>query len=324
MKNDIRFGVKLRLLAEYLPTRALGYVLRLFPRKARRILGRALGRIAFALDARHRAVTLNNLDIAFGDSKTTKEKRVLARGTFQHFGSMLFELFLLGGASQGRIERIVEFGGVEHFERARAAGKGVILVGAHYGNWELHAIAHGYRFGPFSVVARALDNPYFNQWLERIRNTSGNRVVYKQQALTRLLRLLKEGETVGLVVDQNVSLEDCIFIDFFGKKAASTPVASLLSLKTGAMLVPLFATPLPDGRYRCVYDEPIDPREYSDIDRQLATRRMTQQCAEVLERYVRRDPEFWLWMHRRWKTRPAEEPDLIENDTSDQNRPEPR
>lgn len=292
---------------EYLAARAVGVAVRILPRRARWALGRLAGSLIFTWDAKHRAVTLGNLDLAFGDAKTPEEKYAIARGAFQHFGTMLFELISLGKASPRKIERMVEFEGVENYERARARGKGVILVAAHFGNWEVHAIAHGYRFGSMSVVARAQDNPYYNRWLEEVRTISGNGVVYKQQALVRVRRLLKDGETVGLVVDQNVAREDGVFVDFFGRKAATTPVASLLALKTGAILVPVFAFPLADGRYRCIYEEPIERAQYAGFDRQRAVLAMTQRCAQVLEGYVRRNPEFWLWMHRRWKTRPLDE-----------------
>lgn len=310
MKNEHgSLAVKLRHLAEFLPARTLGYLLSLFPRRTRWMAGRWVGGLFFALDARHRAVTLNNLDIAFRDTKTAEEKRAIARQSFRHFGAMLFEMLSIGKVSRETIERLVVFEGVEHYESARAKGRGVIVIGAHFGNWEMNAIAHGFRFARFFPVARALDNPYFNRWLERIRNLPGNEVVYKRRAVPRLMRLLKDRETVGLVIDQNVSQEDAVFIDFFGCKAATTPVAGLLALKTGAVVVPMLAFPLPDGRYRSVYDKPIDPLAFDGRDRQHAVREITQYCADVLEDHVRRNPQYWLWMHRRWKTRPVEEAD---------------
>ena len=316
MKDDGTLRARLQHIVEYLFVLALGYTLRLFPRGLRRELGELLGRVGYRLDRRHRMVTLNNLDLAFGDSKTEQEKVEIARATFEHFGSMLFELITWGKPSRKRFEREVEVVGGEHIEKAQAKGQGVILVGSHYGNWEIAAISHGYRFGPCSVVGRALDNPYFNRWLERIRSTSGNGVVYKQQAVSRVVRLLKNKETVGLVVDQDVSQEDAVFVEFFGVKASTTPVASLIGLKTGAVLVPIFSHPLDDGRYRCFYEKPLDPSDFAGIDRQQAVFQMTQHCARVLEEQVRRNPQYWLWMHRRWKTRPSEELEGTELDSA--------
>jgi KDO2-lipid IV(A) lauroyltransferase len=266
-----------------------------------------LGSIVFTLDAKHRAVTLNNLDMAFGSTKTAEEKYAISRGTFRHFGAMLFELLSLGRPSRRRVERMVEFEGVDNYFRARQAGKGVLLVAAHFGNWEIHAIAHGYRMGPMAVVARLQDNPHFNRWLEEIRTVSGNTVLYKRRALARVMRFIKDGETVAVLVDQNVAREDGVFVEYFGRLAATTPVASWLAVKTGAALVPVFTLPLADGRYRLIYEKPIDLSLYSGPDRHEVVRNLTQHCARVLEGYVRRNPEFWLWLHRRWKTRPADE-----------------
>ena len=207
------------------------------PRRVRLAIGRAAGKTLFALDAKHRAVTLDNLDKAFRDSKTYDEKYSIARNAFGHFGAMLFELLTLGRLSPQKIERLVDFDGIERYEKARARGKGVVLVAAHFGNWEIHALAHGYRLGPLAVVARLQDNPHYNRWLESIRTASGNSVLYKQRALQRMLRLLRDGETVAVLVDQNVAKEDGLFVDFFGRKAATTPVVSWLAVKTGATLV---------------------------------------------------------------------------------------
>jgi KDO2-lipid IV(A) lauroyltransferase len=122
-----------------------------------------------------------------------------------------------------------------------------------------------------------------------------------------MMRLLKDGETVAVLIDQNVRRDDGVFVEFFGRPAATTPVASWLAVKTGAALVPVFTLPLADGRYRLIYEKPVDSRLYAGPDQRQTVQNLTQHCARILEGYVRRNPEFWLWMHRRWKTRPAEE-----------------
>lgn len=297
--------LKQRIL--FITVLAVSGLLRLMPRRFRLTLGRLAGALVFALDARHRKETIHHLDLAFGESKDEKEKVAIARGAFEHFGAMFFELMTLGNASGERIGRIVEFEGLENYEKARAAGKGVVLVAAHFGNWEVHAIAHGHRLGPIGVVARVQDNPYFTRWLEKIRTASGNRVLYKERALKGMLRLLKKGETIAVLVDQNVAKESGVFVDFFGRQAAATPVVSWLAVKTGAALIPVFTLPLSDGRYRLIYDQPIDANLYRLQPRARAVQELTQRAASVLESYVRRHPQFWLWMHRRWKTRPADE-----------------
>ena len=244
---------------------------------------------------------------AFGSQKTPAETEAIARGAFRHFGAMLIELLTLGSPSAETIRGLVEIEGAERYERARARKKGVILTAAHFGNWEIHAIAHGLRFEPLYLVAREQDNTRLNRWLEKLREVHGNRVVYKKRALGQMRRLMKAGETVAFVIDQNVHLDDAIFVDFFGRKAATTPVASWFALKTGAALVPVFCYLLPDGRYHAVYEEPIDVEPYRDLPRDEALQRITQELVSIQEAYIRERPEIWLWMHRRWKTRPKEE-----------------
>ena len=281
--------------------------MRFLPRRVRFACGRAAGRLVYTLDAKHRAITFDNVDRAFGSEKTRDEKERIARGSYEHFGAMLLELITLGRESPESIERRVELVGAEHVERAKAKGKGVIMVTGHFGNWELHGIAHGFRFGPIHVVARPLDNPYFNALLERLRRISGNGVIYKKNALMPIRRLLGKGETVALVIDQNVHLEDATFVDFFGRKAATTSVPARLACRTGSMIVPAFCYPLPDGRYRAVYEEPIDGDAYRGVERSVAVREITQTLAHVQEKHVRENPRMWLWMHRRWRTRPPAE-----------------
>lgn len=296
---------------EYALAAGIGALLRLLPRRVRLAIGRAFGSLVFALDARHRRVTIDNVSQAYGDEKTDEEKRALAEGAFRHFGAMLFELISLGEPSAEEIDGLVEFVGVEHLERARARGKGVIILSGHFGNWEVQGVAHGYRFGPISVLARVQDNPYLNRWLQRMRAVSGNKVVYKKDALSQMRRLLRKGEMVAFLHDQNVHLEDAVFVDFFGRKAATTPVPSWFALRMDAALVPGYCYPLPDGRYRAEYLPPIDVDRYRDMDRNEAIAALSQEMATVQETFIRRHPEFWLWMHRRWRTRPPEESETV-------------
>ncbi len=294
-------------LLEYAIARAAGSTAKLLPYGGRLAVGRCLGSLVYALDARHRKITLENVDRAFGSEKTAAEKRAIAEGAFRHFGAMLFEMLTLGRPGRAELESRFELEGVERLEEARRLGRGVLLVAAHFGNWELHAIAHGYRFGQLHLVARAQDNPYLNRWLEEIRTISGNEVVYKDRALGRMRKLVRQGETVAIIVDQNVHRKDAVFVDFFGRKAATTPVAAWFALKTGAALVPAFTYPLGAGRYRAVYEGPIDVDAYRHLDRDAAIAAVTQDLARIQESHIRRAPDRWLWMHRRWRTRPPEE-----------------
>jgi KDO2-lipid IV(A) lauroyltransferase len=162
-------------------------------------------------------------------------------------------------------------------------------------------MVHPLRLGPMAVLARLLDNRPLNALLETMRTRTGNSVVYRQGAIRRVIRLLQAGQGVGILIDQHIQSRDAIYVDFFNRPAATTSAVAALALRTGARVVPLFALPLGGGRYRMVYEHPVEPPPPGTAD---PIRELTQRCTDVLEMYVRRHPELWLWMHRRWRDEP--------------------
>jgi len=219
-------------------------------------------------------------------------------GVYAHFGRMIMDILWLRGHTRDEVMSRLDVIGREHVEAAMARGKGAIFVTGHLGNWEVIGLAHGWTFGPLAVVARALDNPALDRRMCAFRAMAGNRVIYKRDALREVLRTLHAGQAVAILIDQNVQEKDGIFVDFFGRPAATTSALAALALRTGAVVVPVFALPLPGGRFRMVYEHPVEPPPSDDPD---AIREFTQRCTDVLEMYVRRYPELWLWMHRRWR-----------------------
>ena len=151
---------------------------------------------------------------------------------------------------------------------------------------------------PVSVLARPLDNARLNGMLERIRTRTGNSVIYRNGAVRRTLRALPANRAVAILIDQHLHTPDAIYVDFFRRPAATTSALAALALRTGAPVIPVFALPLPNGRYRLVYEHPVAPPTADTAD---AVRDFTQRCTDVLEMYVRQHPELWLWMHRRWR-----------------------
>lgn len=274
------------------------------PRRAALAIGRSLGRLLGELDRRHLAIAAGNLRHAFPE---WDEGRVLrtARAVYTHFGSVLLDLLWMEGRTPDRLRSLLEVRGPEHVERGMAAGRGALLVTAHIGNWELHGVAHGLLFGPIHVVARPLDNPLLDRRLCALRTMAGNTVLYKQRALARILRALREGGAVAILIDQNVQPGDGIFVDFFGRPAATTTVAAALAVKNGCALVPCRTELLPDGRYRIAYQPAVEWSPSGDRQADIAC--LTQRLTRTIEDWVRETPEQWLWMHRRWKTRPPGE-----------------
>ena len=283
---------------------AVSAAVRPLPRRAALAFGRALGRAWAGLDARHVAIAEDNLRRAFPDWDAARV-RATARGVYAHFGRVLLDLLWMAGRGRAEILRHVEVDGGGHVEAALGAGRGALLVTAHIGNWELHGVAHGHVFGPIGVVARPLDNAALDARLCDFRRLPGNTVIYKRRALAQVLGLLRENRAVAIVVDQNVQEGDGVFVDFFGRKAATTTVAAALALKTGCALIPARTTIDGGGRYHLRYERPVPVDATADRGAELV--RVTQALTAAIERWVRDTPEQWLWMHRRWKTRPPGE-----------------
>jgi len=263
--------------------------------------GTALGMSFYTLDRAHRRVALGNLAECF-PGRPLAERRRIARQTFRHFGRLLLELLRFGSLSDAERTALVEIDGADRVRQAYARGKGVLFFTGHFGFWELHAIHHGTAFEPIGVLARALDNPRLNGLLEDIRGATGNYCIYRQGAVRRVLRTLAGGHAVAMLIDQHMHSPDAIWVNFFERPAATTSTLAALALRTGAPVVPVFALPLPRGRFRFVYESPVEP---PPVDHPAPIAEFTQRCTDVLEMYVRRHPDLWLWMHRRWRDAPA-------------------
>jgi KDO2-lipid IV(A) lauroyltransferase len=282
---------------EYLAVQVVIAFVRVMPYAVSQACGTALGRTFYWLDRRHRRIALENVAAAF-PGRPASERRAIVRGAFSHFGRLLLAVLEFGTLSPEQMLARVEFEGEERVRIAHARGKGVLFVTGHFGFWELQAMVHALRLPSMAVLARALDNRRLNDLLERIRTRTGNTVIYRQGTLRRVLRTLHSGHGVGVLIDQHMITRDAVAVDFFDRPAATTSAVAALALRTGAPVVPLFALPLPGGRYRMIYEHPVEPPQAGDED---ALRDFTQRCTDVLEMYVRRHPDLWLWMHRRWR-----------------------
>jgi len=267
------------------------------PMTAVRAFGRTAGLLAYAADGRRRRTALENLGYAF-PGRSEQARRALVRAMFAHFGALLFELIKFGSYSREQMLAASEVEGEERLRQAQAQGRGILIFTGHFGYWELLAMAHALRMAPMTVLARPLDNPYLHAALEEIRTSTGNAVIYRQGAVRRILRNLAGGGIVGVLIDQHLHSTDAVFVEFFRRPAATTSALAALALRTGAPVIPVFALPLAHGRYRFIYEHPVDPPRADTPD---AVREFTQRCTDVLEMYVRRHPELWMWMHRRWR-----------------------
>ncbi len=291
----------LRQRVELAAVRAVGLVVRVLPHAVLRLWGTALGSAFYALDRSHRRVALANLAQCF-PARSEAERTSIARRMFQHFGVLLLELLQFSSLSPEAMRARVDVDGEERVRAAYAKGKGVLFFTGHFGFWELHAMVHALLFQPIGVLARPLDNPGLHTLLEDMRQRTGNSVIYREGAVRRVLKTLAQGQGVAMLIDQHMHSPDAIWVRFFQRPAATTSTLAALALRTGAPVVPVFTLPLPGGRFRMIYEHAVEP---PDPDTRDAVREFTQRCTDVLEMYVRRQPELWLWMHRRWRDAPA-------------------
>jgi KDO2-lipid IV(A) lauroyltransferase len=276
-------------------------IVRALPRRRAIALGRAIGAAWGRLDPRHLGIAAGNLGRSF-PGWTPERARAVALDVYRHVGGVLHDILWMTPRPREAILDLVEIEGIEHVDAALAAGRGVLVVTAHIGNWELHGVAHGFRFGAIGVVARALDNPALDERLCAFRRRPGNTVIYKKRALSQVITLLRANKGIAILIDQNIH-DGGVYVDFFGRPAATTTVAAALALKTGCALVPAHSELQSDGRYRLVYEPALAIERTADREADLV--RVTQQLTTVIEGWVRAQPGQWLWLHKRWKTQPA-------------------
>jgi KDO2-lipid IV(A) lauroyltransferase len=267
-------------------------------------IGAGLGRIAFRLDKGHRAIALSNLAVAFGKDRSEPERQALARQAFEHFGRTIADIIKISGFSREKILRLIRTEGAEHLRMVLSKGRGALVFTAHFGNWEVTTAAIA-AIGPVRVIARPLDNRLLEKELAKLRMKFGAGIISKFKAGKPILQSLKNNEIVGILIDQNVLRSQAVFMDFFGKPAATTPALAAFHVRTGASIVPVFCYPLRNGLYRIKLFEPIEPplsgRQEQDV------LKITQLCTKMIEREIRQNPGFWLWVHKRWNTRPRED-----------------
>ncbi len=267
-------------------------------------LGQAIGSLVYYLDAKHRGIALANLARALGGSLSPDERRRTARRSFANFVQSVFDTLRTAAWSPTRLMTIIDVQGGEHLEKAAAGGRGILLFTAHYGNWEM-VVPPVARRVPFHVIARALDNPLVDRDLEKARIRKGAMVVNKFGAGRPILRALARKSAVGILIDQNVLRREAVFVDFFGIPAATTPALAVFHLRTGAPILPMFCEPSPGNRYLMRFGPPVEAPLSGDETADVL--KITGICTKMIEETIRRNPAFWLWVHKRWQSRPYDE-----------------
>jgi KDO2-lipid IV(A) lauroyltransferase len=286
-------------------TAYLGFrgLVRALPHRAVRPLGRPLGDLAWLVDGRHRRVALDNVAGALPELDAGERGR-LVRRCFRHFGSAALDALSSTRFDLVELCRHLTLEGWEHVEESEARDRGVFLLSAHLGYWEIAAYPPGIYGGPLHVVGRPLDNPLLDRELARLRSRFGNELIAKHGAARRMVRAIRERDRVGILIDQRVPPTEAIEVEFFGRPALTSPLLARLSLRTGAPVVPIFGYGEPRGRYRVVARPPIEAGEVvgrTDGDDGEAVHTLTREYLRVTEEEILNAPEQWLWMHRRWR-----------------------
>lgn len=264
-------------------------------------LGRRLGDLTALALPRRRRVALANVAQAFPELSVTERRRVARRG-WQHLGMTVIELArLLGRPLQATLGEMT-LDGLEHLQIAMAEHRGALMLSAHLGNWEyLSAAAHltGY---PLSIVVRPLDSPALDAVAARMRLKTGVELIDKRGALRSVLEALRRGRMVGVLLDQNAARRESVFVPFFGHIASTSRSLALLSIRTGAPIVPIFTAREAPGRHRVIIEPPLPRPTVNDPEQAIVE--MTARCNQAIEAAIRKTPEQWLWAHDRWRTRP--------------------
>jgi KDO2-lipid IV(A) lauroyltransferase len=293
---------------EYAPVWVIVRIFAILPRPLARGLGIALAHLIRLLHRRLWQVGMRNLELAFPEKSKAERKRIL-RGVYTSLGRLLAEFTRFPEYSKENVKRIAVYEGFENFERARERGKGVLFMTAHLGGWEIGAFAHSLYGNPLNVMMRELDNPYLDRLVTGYRSLHGNRMMLKDDFARGLIGAMRRGETVGILMDTNMTPPQGVFVDFFGHLACTASGVARVALRTDASVVPAFTIwDREIGKYRIHFEPPIRLANTGNDEADAITN--TAAFTKKIEEFVRRYPDQWLWVHRRWKTRPPGEAPL--------------
>jgi KDO2-lipid IV(A) lauroyltransferase len=288
-----------QLWAEYILAYSLVTALRFLPRMSAERLAYGAARLLDKAVPKLRGIARQNLAMALPELDAAK-REAIADGTFRSIGRLLLAIARFPSMHASNIDTWIEYEGLEHYAAAKQAGRGVLVATAHLGNWELSAFAHALMTEPMNVMVRPLDNRLIDRLVEDRRTLSGNHLIFKRDAARAVLKALKNNEAVGVLIDQNTSENEGVFVDFFGKAACAGSGFVKLAYRSQARVVPGFALWDPEKkRYVLRFFPAIELVGDECAD--------TQRIHSFLERTIRQYPDQWMWIHRRWKTRPPGE-----------------
>ena len=294
--------------SEYIAARLILGLLGRLPVAVSMIIGQGIGLTAYLIGKDLRRTGQRNLLLAFPE-KSDDERRKLLVDCFRSLGRELGIFSHFQHSSQSDLKNLFEVSGVEHLIKAKAEGKGVILFTGHLGAWELTSFGASVIGHPFSFLVRRLDNPRVEEMVDRARTRFGNETLNKLGAARPMVKILRSGKVLGLLIDLNTLDEEGIFVDFFGVPASTNFMISKLALRTQSPIIPLFSPWLKDKKkFGLQFSAPVIPKPTGDEEADV--RHLTTTLSQIVEDMIRKYPDQWLWIHKRWKTRPPGEPKI--------------
>jgi Kdo2-lipid IVA lauroyltransferase/acyltransferase len=285
---------------QYLIIKGFNLFVNLLPERFSLWMGRQLGGMAFYLDREHRKVAVQNLEIAFGQEKSKREIDVIAKRTFQNLGMTAVEFFRIPRMDLKTLENKITIEGLKNArELLDNRTRGILLLLSHLGNWELMGMLAKFSRYPISVIAKPMKNKRIDRFVLQIRKTTGLEVISTEQAGRKVIRALSQNRLVGILIDQRAKRSEGVWVDFFGRKAPTTPALTVLAMRTGAPILPVFMVRNGYQKHRLLIKEPLQLIDTGDIKRDVEAN--TQQINHVLESMIRQYPDQWFWVHRRWE-----------------------
>ena len=270
------------------------------------MLAKTLGGIAYRLDKKRSKIARDNLHMAFGNERSEAEIESITAKVFENIAMTFMEFMRQPWLTESDLEGYVKCVGMENLERALAKKKGVIICTAHFGNWELLAAFMGLKGFGMDIVVRDPDHPLFDKFVRWVRMRSGNTMIAKKMAMRPLLKNLSENAIAGILLDQNVTHAEGVFVDLFGKEACTNKGPALLAASSGAAVLPTFILRTSDRTHTVFIGERIDLVNSGDKSKDALEN--TARFTMAIEEMVRAHPAQWFWVHRRWKTRPKTSP----------------
>jgi KDO2-lipid IV(A) lauroyltransferase len=293
---------------EYVAAWGVLHAVGLLPRRMARAVGAGVAGLFYRLNPRLERAALFNLKLAFPEM-TDGKRRATARRLMRHIGWMGGEFSQFPRDTPGSIRRIITIDGMENYLAAKARGKGLIYLTGHMGAWELAPFAQALNGHPLYFLVRPLENRRVNALVDRYRSLGGNRTIDKNEAVREMLRVLRENGDVGVLMDVNSSLEEGVFVPFFGVPACTSSGVARISLRTDCAVMPGYVYwNEAERRYHLQLDPALELLKTGDAEADVVAN--TARFVRVFEDYARRYPDQWLWVHKRWKTRPPGEPPL--------------